>query len=117
MKVAATVLAAALLGGARADAQQCDQQRSASACFSRLVDPDPAGASAATTRAAVAATARAIDTGVANKTTGSETATPGTAATTSAIKDFLPPLAGAFSIPGLGASARGLDLAFNLRAH
>ena len=114
----ATVCASALLPSiamptvVRAQASRCNPGQSAEACFQRTYEPLKKHTKQAA-MAARTATTRAIRDGVAAKPTGSEPSAGGAA---SGIKDFLPELASALSIPGYAGAGRGIDFQKNFDA-
>lgn len=106
------LLSLAMARIAPAQAIRCDETQSAEACFQRYYEPLKKHTKKAASNA-TNAMAKAIKDGVGGKPTGSEPSASGAA---TGIKDFLPELASALSIPGFAGTGRGIDLQKNFDA-
>ena len=105
MRTNTLLLAASITLGATAtlhaqEGAACDVKAGFDACYEKKL-----------AAAQLAFTATAADDATSKKATGSAAASA--SGTTTAVKDFLPQLASAFSIPGFGGPGKGLDLEVN----
>lgn len=108
---AALSLSFARQAQAQAQVVRCDRSQSAIACYNREYERAKTVA-AGVTKAVKDSAVKTVEPGVAAKPTGSE---PSAAGSSTAIKDFLPQVASAFSIPGFAGKGKGLDLVVNLK--